>query len=107
MDKKTIIKLFLLIITASFIISYVIGISGYYEYELANKRILTEEKMKEFETAVENGEKVDLKDYSVNTHRDYTNKFTKSVTNASLTLNKYLKKTIEKTFNLINKMVEE
>lgn len=107
MNKKNIFKLIFIIILITFVITYVIGMSGYYEYELSNKRILTEEKMKEFEKAVENGENIDLKDYTVNTHRDYTNKFTKTVTNASLTVNKYLKKTIEKTFNLISKMVEE
>ena len=107
MSKKTILKILFIISFTSFVIAYVIGISGYYEYELSNKRILTEEKMKEFEQAVENGEEIDLKDYTVNTHRDYTNKFTKGVTNVSLILNKQLKKMIEKAFNLISKLVTE
>lgn len=107
MNKKSIFKLLFFISFTSFVIAYVIGTTGYYEYELSNKRILTEEKMKEFEQEVANGEEIDLKDYTVNTHRDYTNKFTKGVTNTSLTLNKYLKKMIEKAFNLISKMVEE
>ena len=107
MSKNTIVKLLFAGLFIAFVISYVIGMSGYYEYELANKRILTEEKMREFEKAVENGEEVDIKDFSVNTHRDYTNKFTRTVTTASLNLNKYLKKSIEKAFKLINRMVEE
>lgn len=106
MNKK-IIKLLFIIVLITYVIAYVIGISGYYEYELANKRILTEEKMKEFESDVKNKENIDLGDYTVNTHKDYTNKFTKSVTSMSLNLNKYLKKTIEKTFNLISKMVSD
>ena len=52
MSKNTIVKLLFASLFIAFVISYVIGMSGYYEYELANKRILTEEKMREFEKAV-------------------------------------------------------
>lgn len=107
MNKKTIFKLLFVTSFLAFLITYVIGMSGYYEYELSNKRILTEEKMKEFEEDVKNNENIDLNDYMVNTHQDYTNKFTKGVTNASLTLNKYLKKSIESVFKIVNSLVEE
>lgn len=107
MSKKTIIKLILITVFLSFLITYVIGMSGYYEYELSNKRIMTEEQMKQFEEDVKNNENIDLGDYVVNTHTDYTNKFTKGVTNASLTINKYLKKSIESVFKIMSKMVEE
>ena len=107
MSKKTIIKLILITVFLSFLITYVIGMSGYYEYELSNKRIMTEEQMKQFEEDVKNNENIDLGDYVVNTHTDYTNKFTKGVTNASLTINKYLKKSIESVFKIMSKLVEE
>lgn len=107
MNKKTTFKIILVVAFLSFLITYVIGISGYYEYELSNKRIMTEEKMKQFEEDVKNNENIDLNDYVVNTQVDYTNKFTDTVTNASLVLNKYLKKSIESVFKIINKMVEE
>ena len=107
MSKKTIIKLILITVFLSFLITYVIGMSGYYEYELSNKRIMTEEQMKQFEEDVKNNENIDLGDYVVSTHTDYTNKFTKGVTNASLTINKYLKKSIESVFKIMSKMVEE
>lgn len=107
MSKKTIIKLVLITVFLSFLITYVIGMSGYYEYELSNKRIMTEEQMKQFEEDVKNNENIDLGDYVVSTHTDYTNKFTKGVTNASLTINKYLKKSIESVFKIMSKMVEE
>ena len=55
----------------------------------------------------ENDEDIDLKDYTVETRKDYTNKFTNAVTNTSLTINKYLKKSIESVFGLLNKMIEE
>ena len=107
MNKNSFLKFIFVVIFIIFVIAYVIGISGYYEYDLANKKVLTEEKMKEFEKDVENNENIDLNDYVVDTHKDYTNKFTRSVTKASFTLNKYLKKTIENAFNLVSKMVEE
>ena len=107
MNKKFLIKAIFGIFFIAFVISYVIGESGYYEYELANKKYLTEEEMKKFEEDVRNGEEIDLKDYTVDTRIDYTNKFTDVVTNTSLTINKYLKKSIESVFGLLNKMIEE
>ena len=107
MNKKFLIKTIFGIFFIAFVISYVIGESGYYEYELANKKYLTEEEMKKFEEDVRNGEDIDLKDYTVETRKDYTNKFTDVVTNTSLTINEYLKKTIESVFGLLNKMIEE
>ena len=107
MNKKFLIKAIFGMFFVSFVISYVIGESGYYEYELANKKYLTEEEMKKFEEDVRNGENIDLKDYTVETRKDYTNKFTDVVTNTSLTINEYLKKTIESVFGLLNKMIEE
>lgn len=107
MNKKFLIKAIFGIFFVAFVISYVIGESGYYEYELANKKYLTEEEMKKFEEDVRNGENIDLKDYTVETRKDYTNKFTDVVTNTSLTINEYLKKTIESVFGLLNKMIEE
>lgn len=107
MNKKTTFKLILVVVFLAFLITYVISMSGYYEYELSNKRIMTEDKMKQFEEDVKNNESIDLNDYVVNTHTDYTNKFTRTVTDMSFTLNKYLKKSIESVFKVINKMVEE
>ena len=107
MNKKFLIKAIFGIFFVAFVISYVIGESGYYEYELANKKYLTEEEMKKFEEDVRNGENIDLKDYTVETRKDYTNKFTDVVTNTSLTINEYLKKTIQSVFGLLNKMIEE
>jgi len=107
MSRKKIIKFICIMFFIAFVICYVIGESGYYEYELANKKYLTEEEMKRFEEDVKNGEDIDLKDYTVNTRIDYTNKFTRAVTNTSLSINKYLKQSIESVFSVINKLVEE
>ena len=107
MNKKLVIKILFGMVFIAFIISYAIGESGYYEYELANKKYLTEEQMKKFEEDVKNGSEVDLKDYTVETRIDYTNKFTDLVSNTSMSINKYLKKSIESIFGLLNKVVQE
>ncbi len=107
MNKKLVIKILFGMVFIAFIISYAIGESGYYEYQLANKKYLTEEQMKKFEEDVKNGSEVDLKDYTVETRIDYTNKFTDLVSNTSMSINKYLKKSIESIFGLLNKVVQE
>lgn len=107
MNKKLVIKILFGMVFIAFIISYAIGESGYYEYQLANKKYLTEEQMKKFEEDVKNGSDVDLKDYTVETRIDYTNKFTDLVSNTSMSINKYLKKSIESIFGLLNKVVQE
>lgn len=107
MNKKIVIKILFGMVFIAFIISYAIGESGYYEYQLANKKYLTEEQMKKFEEDVKNGSEVDLKDYTVETRIDYTNKFTDLVSNTSMSINKYLKKSIESIFGLLNKVVQE
>ena len=46
MDKKKILKIVFIVLFLSFIIAYVIEKSGYYEYNLRNKTVLTKESMK-------------------------------------------------------------
>ena len=60
MKNKKIAKLFLYIILISFIFSYFIEKSGYYEYNLQTKRNLTEKEIKKFEQDVREGKKVDI-----------------------------------------------
>lgn len=105
MNKKFIIKFVFSILFIAFVISYVIGESGYYEYELANKKYLTEEEMKKFEEDVRNGENIDIKDYTVNTNIDYTNNLTNTVSSTSITVNKYITKSIESIFSILNKLI--
>lgn len=90
-----------------FIVSYAICESGYYEYELANKKILTEEQIKKFEEDVANGKDIDIEEYIIETHTDYTNKFTDATTKVATSINKYLKECIESIFGLVSNFVEE
>lgn len=74
-----IVMIFLFII---FLILYISGEAGYYEYKVHTKTILTEEAVKEFEKDISEGKNVDAKDYFPK-EVDYSNVFTKSANNIS------------------------
>lgn len=50
--KEKIIKMSLYLLLFSFLFVYIIGSSGLYEYRLNNKKTLTEDAIKKFETDV-------------------------------------------------------
>ena len=60
MNKKKIIKSVFIIFFLAFIVSYIIERSGYYEYNLQNRMILTNESMKKFEKDISDGKDVTL-----------------------------------------------
>lgn len=51
--------------------------SGYYETKAGNHATLTKEAMEQFEMDLENGEIIDVKNYLVEEHKDYSNGITK------------------------------
>ena len=91
MDKKKILKIVFIVLFLSFIIAYVIEKSGYYEYNLRNKTVLTKESMEKFEKDVSEGRDVSIEDYVVNTSTDYTTKLTRGTNKVSTKVNDVLK----------------
>ena len=75
--KEKIIKMSLYLLLFSFLFVYIIGSSGLYEYRLNNKKTLTEDAIKKFETDVKNGVKIDLNDYIV-VEKNYDNELTRT-----------------------------
>lgn len=63
-----------LIVYVALLIAYE---SGYYETKMSNKAVLTKEAMEKFESDIENGEAVDIKDYLEDDSIDYSNSVTK------------------------------
>ena len=106
MDKK-IIKLISIILVIIFSTSYVISESGYYEYTIKQKTVITNEKIKEFETDVKNNENIDLKEYLSKDEIDYSNKFTNLVYNISDNSNKLARKAIKYIFKKLGSLVED
>lgn len=105
--KKKLPKLILFLVCFSFIVTYIIYETGYYEYKLQNRTVLTKEQMEQFEKDVNNGKDVTLNEYLVETEIDYTTKLTDATVKVSNKVNTYLKKGVELVFKQINKLVQE
>lgn len=107
MNKKRIIKNVFLCLFLAFVISYVIEITGYYEYNLQNKTIMTNEAIARFEKDLAEGKDVSREDYVVSTEKDYTSSLTRTTNKVSIEVNKFLKKGIEGVFKIVSTFVEE
>ena len=107
MNKKKIFKFVFFCLFISFVISYVIEKTGYYEYNLQNKMIMTNEAMERFEKDVKEGKDVRREDYLVSTEKDYTSTLTKGTNKVSIKVNSILKKGIEGVFKVIGSFVED
>ncbi len=106
MKGKTILKFISTILITTFIFSYVIEKSGYYEYNLQSRKNLTEKEIKEFEQDVKDGKDIDIKDYMHNDTTDYSNNLTKATSNMSIKLNNYIKLVLTDSFNIFEKLVK-
>lgn len=106
MKGKKLLKLTIEVIIILFIFSYVIEKSGYYEYNLQSKKNMTEKEIKKFEEDIKNGKDIDMKDYLSDTTIDYTNNLTKTTSNLSLNLNRYLIKAISNSINIFSKLIK-
>lgn len=105
--NKTIIKIVIITVLIIFSASYIISESGYYEYTMQQRTIITSEKIKEFEEDVKNNENIDLKEYLSKDEIDYSNKFTNLVYNISDNSNKLAKKAIKYIFKKLGSLVED
>ena len=105
--NKSIIRLIMIIIVIIFISSYIIASTGYYEYTMRERTIITNEKIKEFEEDIRNNKDVDIKDYYDNKELDYSNKITTLVYNVSDNSNKLARKAIKYLFKKLGTLVED
>lgn len=105
--NKSIIKLILLIIIITFISSYLVASTGYYEYTMQQRTIITNEKIKEFEQDIKDNKDIDLKDYYEEEELDYSNKFTTLVYNLSESSNELARKAIKIIFKKLGSLVED
>ena len=105
--NKSLTKLFILVISFIFLASYLIASTGYYEYTMQQRTILTNEKIKEFEEDIKNNANIDIKDYLEQEEIDYSNKFTNLVYNISDNSNKLARKAIKYLFKKLGSLVED
>lgn len=107
MDKKKILKIVFICFFIAFVIAYVIEKSGYYEYNLQNKTVMTSESMAKFEKDLKEGKDVTLEDYMVKDSADYTTSLSRNTNKISVKLNIMLKKGIEGVFKVLGHFVED
>ena len=102
MKLSKLFKFIVFTIVVVFFCTYFMEKTGYYEYKLQNKKILTENEMLKFENDVREGRDVSLEDYLSNTNIDYSNNLTKTTSNLSIKLNKYLKNILVNGFDIFD-----
>lgn len=107
MNKKKIGKMVLVTLFLAFVVSYVIEKTGYYEYNLQNKVIMTNEAIARFEKDLADGKDVSKEDYVVSTEKDYTSNLSRTTNKVSIKVNQLLKNGIEGVFRIVSTFVEE
>lgn len=103
---NNILKFIFVILFLVFLTIYFSQGTGYYDFELHNKSVLTKEKMEQFEKDVAAGKDVKLENYLVDTRKNYSNKASDFGYFLSKNIGKYIKDGIENTFKMINNFVE-
>lgn len=105
MDEKKKKNWFLNILCILFIIYitlYLMDNLGYYNIAAKNK-IITEEKLKEFENDIKNGEYIDLKEY-VRDNTNYKNTYSNIGYNISMGIDNILNKGLSNMGKLLKKL---
>ena len=105
--KNKRLKIIIAIILIIFASSYYVSNSGYYEYHLQERTVLTSKKIKEFEEDIKNNENIDVKDYLSNNDYDYTNRFTNLVYGVSDGGSKITRKILKRLFKKLRYLVED
>jgi len=101
------IKLVLLLVGIVFVSSYIISENGYYEYTVGKKTTITNDKIKEFDMAVKNGENISEWQYFYKEEIDYTNRFSNLMYKFSDGSNKLFQKYLSKLFKKLSEVVLE
>lgn len=107
MKKNKILKLLIILIGIIYISSYYVASSGYYEYHIQEKTILTNEKIKEFEQDIKNNENIDIKNYLDYEDIDYSNRLSNLMYNISNSGVKMTRKLIKTLFKRLRYLVED
>ena len=105
--NKIFSKTIVIVILIIFITSYLISESGYYEYTVQQRTIITNEKIKEFEQDIKDNKDIDLIDYLDKGELDYSNAFTNLVYRISDNSNKLAKKAMKYLFKKIGSLIED
>lgn len=108
MDKKyKVFKWIFLFFFVIFLTLYFSQLTGYYEFKNYQKMTMTEEQILKFEQDIKEGKEVDIKNYVVNTNKDYQNKFSNIGVKLSTGISNIIKNSVIKVFSSISGFVSE
>ena len=108
MEKRyKVFKWIFMILFIIFLTLYFSQLTGYYEYQNYKKMVMTEEQIKQFEQDIKDGKEVDIKDYTVNTVKNYDNTVSNLGLNLSNIISGIVEDSVIKLFGSIAGMVNE
>ena len=84
---------------------YISQATGYYEFEQYNKKIITEEKIKEFEQDIKNGKNIDVNNYVVKENKNYESKISKIGDEMSSYVESVVVSGLNTTFKYLNNLM--
>ena len=107
MKKHKFIKFIIVIIMIIYISCYYVACSGYYEYHMQQKTILTNQKIKEFELDVKENKDIDIKNYLDYEEKDYSSRLSNFMYDMSNSGVKISRKVIKTLFKKLRYLVED
>lgn len=108
MEKKyKVFKWTFLFFLVIFLTLYFSQLTGYYEFKNYQKMSLTQNQIAQFEQDIKDGKQVDIKDYVVNTDKDYQNRFSKTGLKLSTGISDFVKNSVVKIFGAVAGFVSE
>jgi len=90
-----------------FICTVSLSVSGYYQTELREKTILTEEAIAAFEKDLESGKEIDIDNYLSKQQKDYDNMFSTSGRYISNKVNSTISTGIKEILKIIIKAIDD
>jgi len=106
MNNK-LLKGLIIIVFFIFTCSYIVCENGYYEYTLAKKTSITNDKIKEFELLIKDNQDISDWEYFYEEDVDYTNRFSDMIYEISDNSNRIFRKYLKKIFKKIGEAVSE
>ncbi len=104
--KNKYLKFLIIIILIIYISSYYVANSGFYEYHKQIETVIINEKIKEFENDIKEGNIIDNKKY-LESPIDYTNRISNTLYNISNNGTKITRKLIKYLFKKVSYLMED
>lgn len=107
METSKIFKFIFIVFFIAFMFLVIASKSGYYEYELMEKRRLTDEAIERFERDVESGKSIDINDYLNTKSKDYNNRMSNLGNKITETVESVFSSGFNYLFRYINRELEK